>query len=112
MVKSTENFFEKENPAIFVQQDSLFQNLMAGNTGKNTRVGAVRKRTQVYNPQTGHYIKRDAETGQFMEVKRDGTPFKGVTVEKSIIKAHPAVSKTLAAKAERAVLSLNRKKAR
>lgn len=83
---------------------------MAVNTGKNRRVGAVRKRTQVFNPQTGHYIKRDAETGKFMEVKRDGTPFRGVTVEKTIIKPHPAISKSLAAKVERAVLNLNKKK--
>lgn len=83
---------------------------MAVNTGKNTRVGAVKKRTQVYNPQTGHYIKRDSETGKFLEVKRDGTPFKGVAKEKTIIKAHPAIPKSVAVKAERAVLNLNKKK--
>ncbi|MEX6867248.1 hypothetical protein AB2D15_34485, partial [Pseudomonas aeruginosa] len=38
-----------------------------------------------WNPQTpsGHWVKRDAETGQFMDVKTsDKTPFKGVRKEK------------------------------
>jgi hypothetical protein len=32
---------------------------------------------------SGHWVKRDAETGRFMEVKTsDTTPFKGVRREK------------------------------
>lgn len=50
--------------------------------GDNSRVGAVRNRTQVYNPQNNCFVKRDSKTGQFMDVKSDGTPFKGVTKEK------------------------------
>jgi hypothetical protein len=50
--------------------------------GDNRRNGAVCKRSQVLNPKTGQYVKRDAVTGRFMDVKKDGTPFKGVRKEK------------------------------
>ena len=50
--------------------------------GDNRRNGAVCKRSQVFNPKTRQYVKRDAETGLFMDVKKDGTPFKGVRKEK------------------------------
>ena len=49
--------------------------------GDGHRNGAVRDRSQVQNP-NGHWIKRDAETGKFMDVKSDTKPFKGVTKEK------------------------------
>ena len=45
-------------------------------TGDGHRKGAVRNRSQVFNPKTGTWTKRDAETGQFMDQKQDGTPFK------------------------------------
>jgi len=48
----------------------------------NSRKGAVRKRTQVLNPKTGLYTKRDKETGRFMDVKISGGKFKGITKEK------------------------------
>lgn len=51
-------------------------------SGDNHRNGAVRGRSQTYNPKTGQYVKRDSETGQFMDVKQDGTLFKGVRKEK------------------------------
>ncbi|MBP3367700.1 MAG: hypothetical protein J6K96_12060 [Treponema sp.] len=51
-------------------------------TGDNRRIGAVRKRSQVQNPKTSLYVKRDADTGRFMDAKKDGTPFKGVRKEK------------------------------
>lgn len=51
-------------------------------TGDNHRNGAVKKRTQVLNPKTDQYVKRDTDTGRFLNVKQDGTPFKGVTKEK------------------------------
>ncbi|MEZ4720481.1 MAG: hypothetical protein R2813_01225 [Flavobacteriales bacterium] len=51
-------------------------------TGDNARVGAVRKRSQVENPKTGLFVKRDADTGKFMDVKTTGGPFKGVRKEK------------------------------
>lgn len=79
---------------------------MARNTGNNHRDGAVKERSQVYNPSTGHWIKRDAHSGQFISVKSDGEPYKGVRKEtKSSIKTHPLVSRSLARKAEKAVLS-------
>lgn len=55
---------------------------MATNTGDNYRKGAVKGRTQTYNPQNNSYIKRDSETGRFIDVKSDNKPFKGVTKEK------------------------------
>ncbi len=51
-------------------------------TGDNRRFGAVRQRSQVLNPKTGQYVKRNAETGRFMDVKQNGTPFKGIRKEK------------------------------
>ena len=84
---------------------------MASNTGKASRRGAVSKRTQVYNPSTGHYVKRDSKTGRFMDVKSDGKPFKGVAKERSSVKSNPSVKKSTANKAERAVISVrNRSK--
>lgn len=50
--------------------------------GDGHRNGAVRSRSQVKNPVTGQWVKRDADTGKFMDVKQDGTPFKGVRKEK------------------------------
>ena len=50
--------------------------------GDGHRNGAVRKRSQVLNPKTGLWVKRDKDTGQFMDNKMDGTPFKGVRKEK------------------------------
>ena len=59
---------------------------MAKNTGKGSRSGSVTGRTQVQNPVTGDFVKRDetegsATKGQFVDVKQDGTKFKGVAVE-------------------------------
>lgn len=52
-------------------------------TGDSERVGAVRQRSQVYNPKTDSWVKRDSNTGRFMDVKTsDNTPFKGVRKEK------------------------------
>ena len=53
---------------------------MAKNTGKNFRRGAVTARTQ-FQRDDGLWQKRDERTGQFMSVKDDGTPFKGVAKE-------------------------------
>jgi hypothetical protein len=51
-------------------------------TGDNARVGAVKDRSQVLNPKTDQYVKRDTETGKFMDVKTSGGKFKGVREEK------------------------------
>lgn len=45
------------------------------------RIGAVRERSQTFNPNTEQWVKRDTNTGRFMDVKQDGTPFKGVRKE-------------------------------
>lgn len=50
--------------------------------GDGHRQGAVRDRSQVFNPKTGHWTKRDTGTGQFIDQKSDDTPFKGVRKEK------------------------------
>jgi hypothetical protein len=50
--------------------------------GDGHRIGAVRDRTQVHNPKTDTWTKRDSDTGKFMDGKKDSTPFKGVTKEK------------------------------
>ncbi len=50
--------------------------------GDGHRIGAVRGRSQTQTT-SGHYVKRDTETGRFMDVKTsDKTPFKGVRREK------------------------------
>ena len=59
---------------------------MAINTGKGYRKGSVKNRTQVKNPATGDDVKRNEtpgskKKGQFMNVKSDGKPFKGVAKE-------------------------------
>jgi len=50
--------------------------------GDNARIGAVRNRSQVLNTKTKFFVKRDSETGRFMEVKTSGGKFKGVRKEK------------------------------
>ncbi len=50
--------------------------------GDNHRIGAVKDRSQTQTP-SGHWVKRDTETGRFLDVKTsDKTPFKGVRKEK------------------------------
>lgn len=53
-----------------------------GVTGDGHRNGMVKKRSQAYNPKTDTWVKRDADSGRFMDVKSDGTPFKGVRKER------------------------------
>ena len=38
-------------------------------SGDGHRNGAVRKRSQVYNPKTEQWVKRDKDTGRFMSNK-------------------------------------------
>lgn len=47
--------------------------------GDNARKGAVKNRSQLLNPKTGLYVKRDSDSGKFMDVKTSGGKFKGVT---------------------------------
>lgn len=51
--------------------------------GDNSRIGAVKGRSQFYNSTTGLWTKRDTQTGKFIDVKTSrNTPFKGVRKEK------------------------------
>ena len=51
--------------------------------GDNARKGAVKGRSQVHNPKTDLWVKRNTETGEFMDNKTSSKePFKGVTKEK------------------------------
>jgi hypothetical protein len=55
---------------------------MAKNVRDGSRIGEVRQRSQIFNPGTKKWTKRDAESGQFKDVKQDGKPFKGVRRER------------------------------
>lgn len=50
--------------------------------GDGHRNGAIKQRSQTFNPKTEHWVKRDTETGKFMDQKSDDKPFKGVRKEK------------------------------
>ena len=50
--------------------------------GDNARKGAVKQRSQVLNTKTNLFVKRDTETGKFIDVKTTGGKFKGVRKEK------------------------------
>ncbi|WP_313100354.1 hypothetical protein [Epilithonimonas sp.] len=51
--------------------------------GDGHRNGAVRNRSQTFNPTTNTWIKRDTSTGRFMDMKTSSnTAFKGVRKEK------------------------------
>lgn len=58
---------------------------MAKNTGKGSRTGSVKERTQTKNPVTDQWVERDegkgSTKGKFINVKEDGKPFKGVAKE-------------------------------
>lgn len=54
---------------------------MAKNTGEGYRKGSVCDRTQIQNPRTGNWTKRDTDSGKFIDIKKDGEPFKGVAKE-------------------------------
>lgn len=53
-----------------------------GKTNDGHREGAVKQRSQTFNPKTERWVKRDSETGQFMDQKANQAPFKGVRKEK------------------------------
>jgi hypothetical protein len=55
---------------------------MAKNTGSNFRVGSVKNRSQVKNPKTGLFVKRNDSNGRFAAVKTSGGAFKGVAHER------------------------------
>lgn len=51
-------------------------------SGDNRRQGSVKDRSQILNPKTELWTKRDTENGRFMDVKEGGEKFKGVRREK------------------------------
>jgi len=52
---------------------------MATNPPKGAgRIGAVKDRDQVHNPKNDRWVKRDSDTGKFIDQKHDKTLFKGV----------------------------------
>lgn len=53
-----------------------------GKTNDGHREGAVKQRSQTFNPKTERWVKRDSETGQFMDQKANSASFKGVRKEK------------------------------
>lgn len=53
-----------------------------GKVGDGHRDGAVKDRSQTLNPQTGHWVKRDKDTGRFIDQKANDKPFKGITKER------------------------------
>jgi hypothetical protein len=57
--------------------------LMATNPpkGDGHRKGAVRERSQVFNPKTEQWVKRDTNTSLFVDVNQSGKPHKGVRKE-------------------------------
>jgi hypothetical protein len=50
--------------------------------GDGHRNGAVKDRSQTYNPKTEQHVKRDGDSGRFLDVKQDSNKFKGVRREK------------------------------
>ena len=50
--------------------------------GDGHRQGAVRDRSQAHNPKTDRWVKRDTDTGRFMDQKSNQAPFKGVRRER------------------------------
>lgn len=54
---------------------------MAKNTGENYRRGSVDDRTQT-KARGGNFVKRDTDTGRFMDQKEGREPFKGIAKEK------------------------------
>lgn len=74
---------------MYIDKVNLVCNLNAlnmatnGKSGDNRRHGAVKSRSQVKNPKTGVWTKRDSETGRFMDGKTSSkSPFKGIRKEK------------------------------
>lgn len=53
-----------------------------GKAGDGHRNGAVKDRSQTHNGKIDRWVKRDSDTGRFMDVKADPDPFKGVRKEK------------------------------
>ena len=51
-------------------------------SGDGHRNGAVKDRSQTFNPVTKQWVKRDSDTGRGIFLKKDVQPFKGVRHQK------------------------------
>ena len=51
-------------------------------SGDGHRHGQVTDRSQAYNPHNDRWVKRDTDTGRFIDQKADPQFFKNVTREK------------------------------
>ena len=56
----------------------MYPCVVARNTGKGSRTGAVTRRVQALNPATGRYVKIDTMTGRIVDNKKTAGPYKGV----------------------------------
>ena len=59
---------------------------MGKNNGNGSRTGAVKDRSQSFNPRTKQYVKRNTTTGKIMSTK--STPYKGVSKDTNAKKAN------------------------
>ena len=50
--------------------------------GDGHRNGAVKDRSQTHNPKNDRWVKRDSNTGKFLDQKADDKSFKGIRKEK------------------------------
>ena len=64
---------------------------MGKNNGNGSRTGAVKDRSQTFNPKTKQYVKRNTTTGKIMSTK--STPYKGVSKDTNAKKALPSKGK-------------------
>ena len=66
--------------SVKVREPNGQEAIVAKNSGDGYRNGSVDNRTQFQRPD-GHWVKRDTDSGRFMDVKSDGDRFKGVARE-------------------------------
>jgi hypothetical protein len=70
--------FQRQESSEFAKESPMATNPPKGDGHRN---GAVRDRSQTYNPQNERWTKRDSDSGKFMDQKADDKPFKGVRKE-------------------------------
>lgn len=74
-------WYLKKYSALELRKE-VFKMARNGKSGDGHRNGAVKDRSQTYNPKIERWVKRDSDNGRFMDVKSNDNPFKGVTKEK------------------------------
>jgi hypothetical protein len=81
---------------------------MARNIEQKTAKKMIEERVQILNPSTGHFIQFDTTNGKIMGAQTK--PFEGVRIKKTNIKFNPAIPKSIALKAEKAVIAVKQNK--